>query len=163
MTRDHALDRIGKLMALAALNSGASQEEARSAAVAAVRLMLAHGLTPGGERPGIDLDEVTRLAFRVLALERQLAAERTAQAAAMSERDEQWRRHLDRVRSEERRLAREAAKKTAGRRARRERLKHAENGGRARDEKLDAHRKSEIGRQGAAARWQRWRELHGTR
>lgn len=47
MTPERARERIQKLLALAAAGSGASAEEARTAAVAAARLMTEHGLAPG--------------------------------------------------------------------------------------------------------------------
>jgi len=56
MTRERALERIRKLLALAAPGSGAAEEEARTAAVQAARLMSEHGLVPGGgpsPRPSI--------------------------------------------------------------------------------------------------------------
>jgi hypothetical protein len=79
MTRETALDRLRKLLALAGPNSGATEEERRTAAVQAVRVMVEHGLQPtvaswgSSPQPAIDFDKVTALAFRVLELEQQLA------------------------------------------------------------------------------------------
>ena len=73
MTAEQALQLVRRLLALAAPDSGAAPEEARSAALQAARLIVQHGLL---DREPIDLAQVTRLALRVLQLERALAAER---------------------------------------------------------------------------------------
>jgi hypothetical protein len=71
VTPAHALQRVRKLLALAAQDSGATQEESRSAALAAAHLITQHRLLDR-ERHAVDLADVTRLALRVLELERLL-------------------------------------------------------------------------------------------
>ena len=162
MTRDQVAERIRRLMALAARGSGATEEESRTAALTAVRTMLEHGLVPGESRPSaVDLDEVAGLVFRVLELEQTLAGERAAHAAHLRERDEQWRQRIEEVCQKARTEQRKTSKLAAKRGARREREAQARAGGRARGRNLDPKRKSEIARQGAEARWAKWRERHG--
>lgn len=162
MTRDRALERIEKLMALAASASGASEEEARSAAVQAVRLMAEHGLTPGAASPtsGIDLDSVARLSFRVIELEKLLDERRRTHAQELRDHDRRWRAVVEDVRREERAAAHRSGKTLSRVAALKERETLARSGGEARARTLDPERKREIGRQGARARWARWRERH---
>jgi hypothetical protein len=51
VTRDRALDRVTKLLALAGPTSGATDEERRTAAVEAVRLMAEHASSPERRPP----------------------------------------------------------------------------------------------------------------
>ena len=91
MTPAHALERVRRLLALAAPDSGAAPEEARNAAVKAVHLIMAHRLLDR-ERRAVDLAEVTRLAVRVLELEGLLAEERAARVAEVGGRNASGRR-----------------------------------------------------------------------
>ncbi len=160
MTRDHALARVRKLLALAGPSSGAAENERRNAALQAAHLVLEHHLLDGGAAP-ISLDQVADLALHAAALEHQLVTERATHAAAMKTRDDQWRALVDRVRKEER-AAVHAQVTTAERKAVREdRSTLGREGGRARAQALDADRKKEIGKAGAAERWARWRERRG--
>lgn len=162
MPRDHAAERIRRLMALAAVGSGATEEEARTAALAAVRMMLQHDVVPGDQpAPAIDLDEVAALSFRVLELEHLLAEQRTAHACDLQERDRRWAIAVQMARDETRAEARRQARKTAVIAAREERESQARSGGEERARRLGPERRSEIARVAAAARWQRWRERRG--
>ena len=78
MTPHAALVRVGHLLALAARDSGASEEEARTAGLAASRLISEHHLLDRSR--AVDLALVTRLSLRVLELER-LLRELAARAA----------------------------------------------------------------------------------
>jgi hypothetical protein len=80
MTPQQALLRVGRLLAVTAPGSGASEHEARNAALVACRLVLEHRLLDR-ERRVVDLADVTKLALQVLRLERLLAVERAARAA----------------------------------------------------------------------------------
>jgi hypothetical protein len=169
VTPERARERARKLLALAAEGSGATLEEARSAAVAAANLIVEHHLLDGDPRASaIDIDQVTELALRAMELEHALAeagaaltSERGAHARALQARDRQWRDLVDRARREERGKA-EAEMVTAERRAVREdREALGRSGGRARDRKLTDEEKSEIGKKGAEERWRKWREERG--
>jgi hypothetical protein len=160
VTPERALARIEKLLALAGPASGAAEEERRTAAVEAVRLMAEHGLTPG-QADAIDLDEVAALALHAAKLERVLAAERVVHASQLRERDEQWRRMVEQVRRDERAASRKAVAAAAKNGAVQQRQMQARAGARARDAKLDGERKREIARAAALARWARWRERRG--
>jgi uncharacterized protein DUF2786 len=159
MLREKALERVRKLLALAAPGSGASEEEARSAAVQVARLIAEHGLSVGNGSPAspVDLDEVTGLAFRVLELEQRLARTKAAHVAKTREDDRLW----NLVVEQESEKARKSATLVAKRDATKEREKLARKGGEARSEKLAAERRVEIARRGARARWKKWRERHG--
>jgi hypothetical protein len=159
VTRDSALSRVGKLLALAAAGSGATEEDARSAAVAAARLMVEHHLLDPAASP-TDIDEVAGLALRVMELEHMLVERQLAHAAELQRRDQQWRGILELVRREERTAARVERKRATKMAVTKDRTEKARAGGRARDRALDLERKKEIGRAGAAARWARWRERH---
>jgi hypothetical protein len=78
MTQQQALERIRQLLALANPSAGTTEEEARTAAVAAARMINEFGIVLGTEArcSAIDRAEVTRLALRVLALEKALAVRR---------------------------------------------------------------------------------------
>jgi hypothetical protein len=161
MTRDQVAERIRRLMALAARGSGAAEEEARTAALTAVRTMLEHGLFPGESRTSpIDLDEVAALALHAAQLEQTLASERAAHAAEIRRRDEWWRQRIQEVCQKARTEQRKTSKLAAKRGARQEREAQGRAGGRARDRALTRERKAEIGRQGARERWRRWRAQH---
>ena len=86
MTPTHALQVVRRLLALAAPNSGTTQEESRSAAVKAAHLIVEHQLL---DRPrhAVDLAVVTRLSLRLLELERLLAEERAARVSDARRRD----------------------------------------------------------------------------
>jgi hypothetical protein len=160
VTRDSALARTRKLLALAARGSGASEDEARNAAVAAARLVLEHGLLDDrGQSPSpIDLDQVASLSFRVLELEHLVSTERTAHAAEIRRRDEQWRGIVERIRKEERAAARRDSKRAVRKAVVKDRTAQARAGGKGRDRALTHDQKVQIGRQGAQERWRRWRE-----
>jgi hypothetical protein len=161
MTPQKALERVEKLLALAGPNSGASEEESRSAAVAAARLIAQHGLSIGDRPPvsAIDLDEVTRLALRVMELEGLLADRRAAYAREIRENDRRWAQVVEDVRNEERSAAKKCLK-TAGLS---ERVNLGRQGGHERAKSLSPERRREIGRAAVAARWKKWRELHAAR
>jgi hypothetical protein len=165
VTRERALDRLRKLLALAAAGSGASVEEARSAALAATRLMAEHGLAPGSpsDSPAsvIDLDAVASLSFKVIELERLLDERRRAHAQELRDHDRRWAQVVEDVRREERAAQRKAAKTLTKTAAVQEREALARSGGRARAQKLDPERRREIGRAAVAARWKKWRERNG--
>jgi hypothetical protein len=158
MLREKAIERVQKLLKLAAPNSGATEEEARSAAVQAVRLVAEHGLSVGDapQASAVDLDQVTRLAFRVIELEHALERTKAAHVARTREDDRLWARVVEEEKSAACKEATLAAKRTAAR----EREALARKGGRARTAKLDAERRVEIARSGAQARWKKWRERH---
>jgi hypothetical protein len=80
VTHDRALERVRRLLALAGDGSGAPEEEARNAALAAAHLIVEHRLLDRRHH-AVDLAVVTRLSLRVLELERLLAVERAARAA----------------------------------------------------------------------------------
>jgi hypothetical protein len=162
VTRDAALARVRKLLALAGEGSGAADGERRNAAVVAAQLVIAHDLLGAPVSP-IDLDEVAALSIRCLELEHQVTTERAAHAADVRARDEQWRQVVERVRREERAAA-EAERKEAARKAIQEdRTAHARAAGQARVSKLTHEERRNLGRAGAAARWARWRERQGAR
>lgn len=164
MTPERALDRIRKLLALAAPASGAAEEERRTAALSAATMMHEHGLSPGlAPASGIDLDDVAALALRVVELEYLVTSERAAHATEIRARDEHWRQVVERIRRDERATARKATKGAARRGANQEREARARAGGQARAERLDPVRRTEIARTAARARWRRWRERHATR
>jgi uncharacterized protein DUF2786 len=159
MLREKAIERVRKLLALASPGSGASEEEARSAAVQVARLVAEHGLTVGDGSPpsAVDLDQVTSLAFRVIELEQALARTKAAHAAKTKEDDRLWARVVDEEKSEARKSASLAARTAAAK----ERETVARKGGKARSEKLDPARRVEIAQAGARCRWAKWRERHG--
>lgn len=161
MTRDKALDRARKLLALAAPGSGASSEEARSAAVTAAALIVEHALLDGGSPSTIDLGRVANLALRVIELEHMLIAERAAHEADRRSRDERWRTLLEEVRTDERRAAYRSRKLAAKQAVRDDRTNLAAAGGRGRARNLSNERKREIARTAAQERWRRWRERQG--
>jgi hypothetical protein len=162
VTPERARERVRKLLALAAVGSGATQEEARNAALAAAHLILEHGLLDGGQSSPVDLDEVAVIALKAIELERLLAAERAAHAADLGRRDQRWGEIVAEVRKGERANAR-VERQTATRKAVREdRTARARAGGRERARRLTSEEKSEIGRRGAQERWRLWRERHGT-
>jgi uncharacterized protein DUF2786 len=158
MLREKAIERVRKLLALASPGSGASEEEARTAAMQAVRLVAEHGLSVDDAPPAsaVDLDQVTTLAFRVIELEQALARTKAAHAAKTREGDRLWNLVVEQESEEARKNAALAAKRAATK----EREHVARSGGRARSEKLDAERRVEIARGGAQARWAKWRERH---
>jgi hypothetical protein len=104
---------------------------------------------------------VAALSIRVLELERLLAAERAVHAREIRDQDQRWQQVLEEVRREGQAERRKATKLAARRSAVEEREAQARAGGCARNAKLSAELKSEIGRRGAGARWARWRERHG--
>jgi hypothetical protein len=71
MRAEHALKLVRRLLALAAVDSGATQEESRTAALAAAHLILEHGLLDRPRR-AVDLADIARLSLRLLELERLL-------------------------------------------------------------------------------------------
>jgi hypothetical protein len=79
MSPERALVCVGHLLALTARDSGTSEEEARTAAVAACRLIVEHHLLDRDR--AVDLALATRLALRVARLERALKEERAARSA----------------------------------------------------------------------------------
>jgi hypothetical protein len=161
MTPERALARVMKLLALAAPNSGASEEERWTAALTAAAMMHEHGFVPSNPTTSaIDLDEVVALALHAAELEHLLASERASCAARLRERDEEWRRRIEEVRREEQTETRRAAKLAARRAAAEEREAQARAGGRARAQQLDDARKQEIASTAAQARWKTWRERH---
>lgn len=161
MTRDSALARTRKLLALVASGSGAAEGERRNAAVAAASLILEHQLLNVGGPSAIGLDQVTALAIRAAELEHVLAAERRQHAEEVRQLDRRWRQLLEQVRTAERKAA-SVERKVATRRAvRADRADLGAAGGRARAQHLDDERKREIARQGAEARWAKWRERRG--
>ncbi len=164
MTRERVLDRIRKLMALAGPGSGAAPEEARSAAAQAIRLMHEHGLIPGSSSApaasAIDLDAVASLSFQVIELENRIAERQRAHEHKLRENDRLWRQVVRDTRREERAAA-GTKSDVAVRKATTElRENLARGGAAARNRKLSAERRREIGRAAAAARWARWRERH---
>jgi hypothetical protein len=165
VTRDQAIRRIEKLLALAAIGSGATEEESRTAAVAAVRLMSEHGLAPRSSSTSsasaIDLDAVASLSFRVIELENLLGERQRAHTREICDLNVCWTQVVACVREEERAKQRKAAKSITKKAATKERTTMARSGGKARARSLDYDRKREIGRMGAQARWARWRERHG--
>jgi hypothetical protein len=165
VTRETALARIQKLLALAATGSGASEEEARTAAVQAARMMSEHGLAPGTASAGtsaIDPMKVADLALQVMGLEQLLAERRAQHLEEISDVNRRWRQVVEGVRREERAAARAERRKATRRAVTQDRTDLARSGGRARDRKLTHEQKTEIARRGAAARWARWREARAT-
>jgi hypothetical protein len=162
MMRYRALERIRKLLALAREGSGATEEEARTAAMQAVRMMSEHGIGPGDgpQSSTVDLDQVAALALRVVSLERLLADREAERLKEIREDNQRWRLVVEDVRQEERAALLKRVKKATGTAARKEREGLARSGGRARAVKLDPERRVEIARAGALARWARWRERH---
>jgi len=165
VTRDQAIRRIEKLLALAAIRSGATEEESRTAAVVAVRLMSEHGLAPSSSSTSsasaIDLDAVASLSFRVIELESRLEERQRAHSQEIRDLDRHWTQVVDDVRREDRAAQRKARTSITKKAAVNERTSMARSGGKARARSLDDDRKREIGRLGARARWARWRERHG--
>ena len=165
MTRDKALERIGKLLALAAPGSGATEEEARTAAVQAARLMAEHGLGPGADQSGAGSFltgnlEALFLQLRVAELERVLGERQQQRLREIHDDNLRWSRVLEYARAKERSVARRQTKKVARQAATKERENVARRGGRARARNLDPERRVEIAREAARARWARWRERH---
>jgi hypothetical protein len=163
VTRDSALDRARKLLALAAEGNGAAEGERRNAAVAAGALIVKHGLLDGGGPSAIDIDQVTALAIHAAELEHQLDDERRRHAEEVRQLDRRWNQVVAGVRAAERQAARAERKRATRKAVTTDRANLGAEGGRARDRKLSDERKREIGRQGARARWTKWRERHANR
>jgi len=171
VTRSKALERTRKLLALAAPGSGASEEEARTAAAQAVRLMSEYGLAPGGGPEStssgsastsspLDELEISALKLQVAALERLLAARQAEHAREIREANGRRSQDIESVRREERAAANRRRKTAECQAVAKERKTMAKSGGRARARKLDRQRRVEIAREGARARWAKWRERH---
>ncbi len=166
MTPQQARARIENLLRLAAVGSGATEEEARTAAIQAARLMAEHGLAPeaaSGESSSdavLDDLEILALKAQVQALEHVLEGHKAAHLKQTQDWDRQWQQVVQTVRFEERAGGNTRTRNATVRAGRMERENLARTGGRARDKALSGERKTEIAREAARARWARWREQH---
>jgi hypothetical protein len=129
--------------------------------------MARHGLAPGDGTPIdtsdaaiADTFELVELKLRITDLQAMLAAQQAKHLDEIRETNWRWHLAVEDIRRKMRGEARKQVKTIARKTAAKERETFAQSGGKARSEKLDDERKTEIGRMGAQARWEKWRERH---
>jgi len=161
--REKALLKIQGLIAKAAEGSGASEDEARTAAVTALRMMAKYELAPGtsaASAPSAPLDaavlqlQISNLQFQVLLLKNKISEMTKAhQRELADEKHKSWQFGASFGRQDEQQKAKEAVRHAEKVGASRGRRGVAASGGKARARSLTSKKRSEIAQKAAKARW----------